>query len=952
MKDEKRFKSELIEELGRASQEWQKTFDASNDAIFVLDKDQHILRANKKAEQLFQRPFSELIGRYCWEIVHKTTGPFPGCPCVRAKDSLLRETMDLQVGQSWLQVTVDPIIDATGGFDGAVHLVNDITERKRAEERLRQSENDYRDLFHNATDAIYIQDKEGRFLDVNQGAVDMYGYPREFFLGKTPEFLSAPGKNDMKKILGFVADALDGKPQQYDFWGIRKNGEIFPKIVRSQQGSYLGQKVIVTFALDITERKRGESRLEHLSLVLRAVRNVNQLITQEKDRDRLLRGVCEILTEDRGCFNAWIALLNEEKKATAVFESGLGASFGPMAEQLKRGELTHCSKETLGQKEVIAVEDPTAECSDCPLAVQYTGRGGLSARLEHEGVVFGILTVSIPAEFTRDEEELSLFREVADDIAFALHNLKTEKQHKKTEDELRGSEERYRTLFQFAPDAYYLNDLKGTFVAGNRAAERITGYSTTELVGSSFLKLGILSVRQIPKAAALLLKSGLGLPTGPDEFVLNRKDGTKITVEISTVPVEMQGRKIVLGLARDVTDRMLAEKEKTALEEQLLQAQKMESVGRLAGGVAHDFNNLLTIILSSCSLMTSELREGDPLLDDVRHIDDAGKRAVSLTRQLLAFSRRQMLQTKVIDLNLILDDLDKMLRRLIGEDIDIETDLDPDIWKVEADPGQIEQIVLNLAVNARDAMPGVGKLTIETANVELDEEYGRNHVDVMPGSYVMLAVSDTGSGMDSETTAQIFEPFFSTKDKDKGTGLGLSTVYGIVKQHGGNIWVYSEPGKGTIFKIYLPRSTATKKTAARTPTPVTDSHGTETVLVVEDEAAVLKLAVRMLERKGYNVLAARDGLEGQGVANTHEGPIHLLLTDVVMPRMGGKELAQKLLTTRPELKVLYMSGYTDNAIVHHGVLEKGTHFLQKPFSGDSLPQKVREVIDYRKDSSK
>lgn len=392
-------------------------------------------------------------------------------------------------------------------------------------------------------------------------------------------------------------------------------------------------------------------------------------------------------------------------------------------------------------------------------------------------------------------------------------------------------------------------------------------------------------------------------------------------------------------------ERRQAEQEKEKIREQFLQAQKMESIGRLAGGVAHDFNNLLTVILSSCSFMAEDLREGDPLLEDLRQIESAGDRAVSLTRQLLAFSRRQVLQTRVLDMHRILKDLDKMLRRLIGEDIDLVTAIDADLWKIVADPGQIEQIVMNLVVNARDAMPTGGRLTLEATNVELDEEYARNHVAVTPGPHVMLGVSDTGAGMDAATMAQVFDPFFTTKEGSKGTGLGLSTVYGIVKQHGGNIWLYSEPGEGTSFKIYLPKAKETEGEVSEVSVGIVDSRGTETVLLVEDETAVLQLAVRVLERKGYSVLTARDGLEGQTVANGHKGRIHLLLTDVVMPHASGKELAEKLLATRPDLKVLYMSGYTDNSIVHHGMLDKGTHFLEKPFSVNALAQKVRQVLD-------
>jgi two-component system cell cycle sensor histidine kinase/response regulator CckA len=402
----------------------------------------------------------------------------------------------------------------------------------------------------------------------------------------------------------------------------------------------------------------------------------------------------------------------------------------------------------------------------------------------------------------------------------------------------------------------------------------------------------------------------------------------------------------VAHIVKDITASKQAEREREKLNEQLRASQRMEAIGSLAGGVAHDFNNLLSVILSYTGFALDGVRTGDPLRDDLGEVKNAAERAVALTRQLLAFSRKQVLQPVPLSLNQIAAGLEKMLRRILGEDIDLVQVLAPDLGLTLADPGQIEQVLMNLVVNARDSMPEGGKLTIETANVEIDEEYAARHVAVKPGSYVQLAVSDTGCGMDEQTKARLFEPFFTTKEKGKGTGLGLSTVYGIVKQSGGNIWVYSEPGKGTTFKIYLPRElSATTATATKRPTVPRRTTGTETILVVEDEEALGKVARRTLDAAGYKVLTAADGDEALLQSAQHAGDIHLLLTDVVMPRMSGRALAQELSKTRPALKVLYMSGYTDNAIVHHGVLDRGTHFLGKPFTGADLTRKVREVLD-------
>jgi two-component system cell cycle sensor histidine kinase/response regulator CckA len=391
--------------------------------------------------------------------------------------------------------------------------------------------------------------------------------------------------------------------------------------------------------------------------------------------------------------------------------------------------------------------------------------------------------------------------------------------------------------------------------------------------------------------------------------------------------------------------RIRLEEAHQRLEEQYYQAQKMDAIGRLLGGVAHDFSNLLMAINGFAELMQHRLELDDTNRQMVNHILNSGQRAADLIRQLLAFCRKQTIEPKVLNLNVLVADLDKMLRRIIGEDIQIETILPPDLWPVKADPPQLEQIIVNLAVNARDAMPDGGKLTVETANVVLDEAYTRQHLNIQPGSYILLVVSDTGIGMNQETKARIFEPFFTTKAQDKGTGLGLSTVYGIVKQNRGDIWVYSEEGRGTTFKIYLPRV----EEATSPPTHARDSAemstGTETVLLVEDEAQVRDLARSVLAGQGYTVLEARNGQEALQLAADHTGSIHLLLCDVVMPGMSGQAVTRQLSQTQPDLKLLFISGYTNETIAHHGELDSGVAFLQKPFSPTVLARKVREVLD-------
>lgn len=424
------------------------------------------------------------------------------------------------------------------------------------------------------------------------------------------------------------------------------------------------------------------------------------------------------------------------------------------------------------------------------------------------------------------------------------------------------------------------------------------------------------------------------------ETALLTKDGREIPVSQVIV-----AHKTALGEVRFLSTIMRDLSEQKKLEDQLRQAQKLEAFGQLSGGVAHDFNNLLTVISGYCECLEDYATLTDDSLEMVKEIHKAGDRAATLTRQLLAFSRQQVLQPKVLNLNEVIADTGKMLDRLIGEDVDLTTVLCPTLWPVKVDAGQVEQVLMNLAVNARDAMPNGGKITIESANIELDESYSEVHLDVKPGRYVVMAVSDTGCGMDEKTKVRIFEPFFTTKPPGKGTGLGLATVFGIVKQSGGHVTVYSEPGNGTTFRIYLPKVEVASEARTEAKAPAAPTRGTETVLVVEDAEIVRNLACRILRSQGYNVLEACNGGEALSICQQHQGHIHLVLTDVVMPEMSGRQLAEHLREGQFDSKLLFMSGYTDDAVVRHGILEAQTNFIQKPFSPAGLAQKVRKILD-------
>ena len=766
----------------------------------------------------------------------------------------------------------------------------------RGQTMLRQSEGRYRDFFENAKDVMYVHDLKGQYTLVNRAAERLMGYTRnELLRMNLAEVIPA---EYFEKVRGILKQKLtDGIPSVYEVEVISKDGKRIPVEVNSRLIYEDGLPVGVQgTARDITERRRHEQALRESEARFRTV--------TETASDAIL-----VIDE-----NSIIRLANPATEKI----------FGYVIAEIQGRELSMLMPERFRKTHAAAVAKYLASGEkQIPWdAIELPGlhKSGREMPLE----------LSL-AEFSREGRRY--FTGIARDVS----------ERKRAEQALRDSEERFRNLFEYAKDVVFTCDLGGNFTSLNQAGVDLTGYSRAEVVGMNFAR--VVAPEHLKIAQEMIAGKAKGDVKTSYELEVLTKFGERVLVEISSRTLYRDGRPVgVQGSARDITERRKAEEALRASQLQLQQSQKLEAIGQLAGGVAHDFNNLLTAIIgySDLSLLHSDLDE--QLRRNLEEIKRAADRAASLTRQLLAFSRKQILEPKVLKLNHIVKDMHKMLRRMIGEDIELTINLPDDLGSAKVDPGQIEQIIMNLVINARDAMPRGGKITIETGNVSLDEKYVSRHVTVQTGDYVMLAVSDTGKGMDRETQAHIFEPFFTTKEAGKGTGLGLSTVYGIVKQSGGYIWVYSEVGKGTSFKVYLPR-VAGSPALVKLPSSTLTARGKETILLVEDEELVRRMTRVILESAGYKVFEAVGASDALRLCYKNGAEFDLMITDVIMPAISGRVLAEQVRRICPELPVLYMSGYTDDAIVRHGLLGDLLEFIQKPFTAESLTAKVRKVLD-------
>jgi len=702
------------------------------------------------------------------------------------------------------------------------------------------------------------------------------------------------------------------------------------------------EKINKELAVEILDRRKKQERVLHLNAVLKALRSVNQLMISETDQDLLTQKACDILVANRGYNSAWIALFDENNKFVTAAEAGLNENFLLLKELLEAGGGIICDQRVLEQTGIRVIEDISSTCLSCPLADIYRESGldlaGMRTRLKSGSRIFGIITVSMPRNLALDKEEQSLLLEVANDIAFALKNAETEKKRILTQAELARSEKKFRTLFEDSRDAIYINRKSGEFIDVNQAFLDLFGFTREEIFQVTILELFV-----NPEERAGIINQVEQKGFASDVQVkFCKKNGKKMDclLSLSARWADDGSIKGFQGIIRDETRRK-------ELEAQFLQAQKMESIGTLAGGVAHDFNNILSVIIGNSEIALGDTDRDDPVCEVLEEILKAGKRGAALTRQLLAFSRKQVIQPDIISMNTLIKNFEKMMVRMIGEDVFMEILLDQDLGHIMADIGQMEQVIMNLAVNAKDAMPMGGRFTIETANIDLVRNHFQSYgVKNPPGSFVMMTVKDTGIGMDKDIQKRIFEPFFTTKAKGRGTGLGLSTVYGIIKQNNGFIFVESELNKGTVFKIFLPITRGKKLEKRRTQIVSSNLNGSETILLVEDDDTLRKLTCKILKSRGYTVLDAFNGEDALKKSRMHIGSIHLMLTDIVMPGMSGSDLAEFVSALWPEMKLIYMSGYIDNPVVRQSVMDKEVEFLQKPFNLETLLIKVRQILDH------
>jgi PAS domain S-box-containing protein len=775
-------------------------------------------------------------------------------------------------------------------------LQKEVAERKKAERDLKDIQERFRLSFDNANIGMCLVDLEGRLMRVNPKMCKIFGYNRKELENMTITDITHPEDVDISPI--FIRQAVSGEVSHAEFEKryFHKQGHIVwakvsSSIVRDSQDTPI---YFISHVQDISEQKIAEQYMRESEKRYRTVFENTGTAMIIVDEDMTLSMV-----------NSEFEMMSGYSKDELEGKKRWNEFVAP--EDLERMQGYHIERRENGNK--------------IPQEYEFRFRDRLGI-IKHILVKVGM----IPG------------------TKMSVASLIDITQRKKNEEALRESGRKYKDLFDSIIDIFYRTDNEGKILIVSPSLKKVFGYSPEEVIGKKLSSFYVCSKQR--EAFLELLKEKEQVKGYEAE--MKDKDGSVVWVSTDATYYRDENGNIlgVQGITRDISEQKKAEDKKRRLESKLRQSQKMEAIGTLAGGVAHDFNNFLSVIFGNADLLLMDLKKDHPFYGGIREIRKAGEGAASLTRQLLAFSRKQAIQPEVKNLNDVIHIITKMIGSLIGENIELQTFLDPDLKPVEVDIGQMEQVLINLSVNARDAMPTGGKLTVETKNLDLNEDFFKTHgVEGETGSYVILRVSDTGIGMEKEILFHIFDPFFTTKGIERGTGLGLSTVYGIVKQNNGYIFVDSKPGKGSAFEIYLPAVRKEKKSVAAETVAEDSLAGSETILVVEDDMNLQKLTSRILGRYGYRVLQASNGDEALNLSHKHDGPIHLVLTDVIMPGMNVQEMAKKIQFRRKETRILFMSGYMDDTISLHGVLDPGINFLQKPYTPQSLAQKVRKVLD-------
>jgi PAS domain S-box-containing protein len=924
-----------------ATDKWKKILDSIQDMVMILDAGHRVVWGNRSLGEFLALPEEEIVGRTCHHLLHGTASPVEDCHFRQMMESGKRETFeaDLPNREIRVKVTVDPLRDDGGTLAGGIYIISDVTATHRAEMRAKARSRRLALLTRIGSSLLGDFDIEavlteaaqdlGRFLGVPRCTIFLSGSPGEMVeyresglpsaisalqaLWNTADLQEACESGRSRVVNDTRLYAVPGGSEGLDSIALRAFIGV-PLRDREKFGGILFLDRPESHEWTENEVETAEEVARHIAVAIHQARGLREHQELAGRLLSLMNNVPGVVY--RGLRDWSLTFVGAEIERLS----------GYTAEEFVQG--------SVHWQDIIHPEDLPSVKTAVRTAV---GEGQNILRMEYR-----IFHREGDSRRLADRRQLIYgpdgMLEYVDGLLLDITDRKVK------EEELRATNQALQILVEASPLAIMALDTEGRVTLWNPAAEKIFGWTKEEAIGrvNPVVPEEKIGEFHVLRERVLREEGFSGL-----ELRRRNKENMPVDISVSTAPMR-NARGDVIGIMSvmdDITERKQIEEALRQSEEQFRQAQKMEAVGMLAGGVAHDFNNLLTAIRGYSDLLLQRIDAASPYRKEVEGIHKAGERASVLTRQLLAFSRKQVLQAKVLNLNEIVSGMEDMLRRMIDENIDLITVLRPDLWSAQVDRGQIEQVIMNLVVNARDAIEGGGKITIETGNVVLDDAYVSRHSVVAPGAYAMLAVSDTGAGMDEETKERLFDPFFTTKKKGKGTGLGLSTVYGIIKQSNGYIWVYSEPKRGSAFKIYFPRHESLPAEEKPHMLPATSPRGHETILLVEDEELVRVLARDVLRKNGYTVLEACDGADAMGVAVSHRGPIHLMITDVVMPKMGGQEVAVSLAPLQGEMKVLFMSGYTDDAIVQHGILRPGARFIQKPFRLDVFLRKVREVLD-------